>query len=99
MPAKRCPTSDELKTYAYGTLAVELADEVTKHLADCESCEDTVQQLSAASVDRMRDLVNAQSVPQPYVEEPARTSDPLPKENRPKVKPPRILIARPSSSS
>jgi serine/threonine protein kinase len=71
MPAKRCPTSDELKTYAYGTLAVELADEVTKHLADCESCEDTVQQLSAASVDRMRDLVNAQSVPQPYVEEPA----------------------------
>lgn len=71
MPVKRCPTSDELKTYAYGTLAVGLAEEVTKHLADCESCEDTVQQLSAASVDRMRDLVNAQSVPQPYVDEPA----------------------------
>ncbi|MCE9608362.1 MAG: SUMF1/EgtB/PvdO family nonheme iron enzyme [Planctomycetia bacterium] len=71
MPSKQCPTPAELKTYAQRILPVEQAEEVTKHIATCADCEETVQEFVSASASNLVELIKASGVAQPYVDEAA----------------------------
>ncbi len=52
-----CPSREQLSAYLLGTMPEDDADRLTRHIADCPSCESTIETLKALSdrqVDRLR---------------------------------------------